>query len=231
MRPDGADIIFGGAGIDTRAQQHRRRRPTTPRRTSITTDRHRPRPRRRLHHGRQRQRVPAGQGGASGTNPTDVNYVPHVRPTTTTPAALRIVPRAMQQLDYTLGGATSPAATIRQRRRANGADNGAADLIHGESGDDYHLRHDRQRRDLRRGPGRRHRRRLRPRLDLRRHRPGRRARRRRPDLHQPQLAPLGEPLYGIAGLLASDPSTKYTNGNVLDELISTPGTIQSPPST
>ncbi|HZL93368.1 MAG TPA: hypothetical protein VFB99_06975, partial [Vicinamibacterales bacterium] len=36
---------------------------------------------------------------------------------------------------------------------------------------------------------------------------------------------LGEPLYGIAGLLASDPSLKNINGNALDEEISTPGDI------
>ncbi|HUG09617.1 MAG TPA: hypothetical protein VMM36_01325, partial [Opitutaceae bacterium] len=37
---------------------------------------------------------------------------------------------------------------------------------------------------------------------------------------------LGEPLYGVEPLLASDPSTKYSNGNVLNELISTPGDLQ-----
>ncbi|MEE4312992.1 MAG: hypothetical protein V2J11_00765, partial [Desulfofustis sp.] len=37
---------------------------------------------------------------------------------------------------------------------------------------------------------------------------------------------LGEPLYGIAGLLAKDASTKYNNGNALDEIISTPGDMQ-----
>ena len=37
---------------------------------------------------------------------------------------------------------------------------------------------------------------------------------------------LGEPLYGIAGLAASDPSHRYSHGTVLDEVISTPGNIQ-----
>jgi Ca2+-binding RTX toxin-like protein len=37
---------------------------------------------------------------------------------------------------------------------------------------------------------------------------------------------IGEPLYGIAGLLANDPDPKNANGNVLNEYIKTPGTIQ-----
>jgi Ca2+-binding RTX toxin-like protein len=37
----------------------------------------------------------------------------------------------------------------------------------------------------------------------------------------------GEPLYGIAALLKSDPNIKDSNGNVLNEVISTPGGIQT----
>jgi Ca2+-binding RTX toxin-like protein len=36
----------------------------------------------------------------------------------------------------------------------------------------------------------------------------------------------GEPLYGVAGLLATDPDTRFSNGNVINELIYTPGNIQ-----
>jgi Ca2+-binding RTX toxin-like protein len=37
---------------------------------------------------------------------------------------------------------------------------------------------------------------------------------------------LGEPLYGVAGLLANDPHPKYSDGYVLNETIKTPGDIQ-----
>jgi hypothetical protein len=36
----------------------------------------------------------------------------------------------------------------------------------------------------------------------------------------------GEPLYGVAGLLAADPDTRFSNGNVINELIYTPGNVQ-----
>ena len=36
----------------------------------------------------------------------------------------------------------------------------------------------------------------------------------------------GEPLYGILALLASDPDDKFSNGNVIDEFIYTPGMMQ-----
>src|SRR5438445_854253 len=38
---------------------------------------------------------------------------------------------------------------------------------------------------------------------------------------------VGEPLYGIAPLLATDPDTRLSNGNVIDELIATPGNVQT----
>lgn len=56
--------------------------------------------------------------------------------------SLKLVPRAMQQLDYTLGGADYRGGVYNADGAADidGAgpldDNGAADLIHGESGDD-----------------------------------------------------------------------------------------------
>ena len=37
---------------------------------------------------------------------------------------------------------------------------------------------------------------------------------------------MGESLYGVAGLLASDLSTRDNNGNALNEAISTPGGVQ-----
>ena len=88
--------------------------------------------------------------------------------------------RAVELLDYTPGGSDFDAAGAA-------GDIGAADEIHGESGDDtvYGMEGD----DILfgDGAGRRPDRRLGPRLDLRRHRHRRRARRRRPHLHQPQL--------------------------------------------
>ena len=142
----------------------------------------------------------------------------------------RIIPRAMQQLDYTLGGSDFHDAGTYD---VNGAaiimgqpnDNGAGDLIHGESGDDYIfgmtgsdvIFGESDDDDIVGGYG-----------------------------HDwisggtgqdgilgddgliltSRNSTLGEPLYGIAPLLEDDPATKYSNGNALDEIISTPGDIQ-----
>jgi len=38
---------------------------------------------------------------------------------------------------------------------------------------------------------------------------------------------VGEPLYGIAPLLAADPDASFSNGNVMDEFIYTPGQVQT----
>ncbi|HEV8460189.1 MAG TPA: Calx-beta domain-containing protein [Gaiellaceae bacterium] len=38
---------------------------------------------------------------------------------------------------------------------------------------------------------------------------------------------MAEPLYGVAALLATDPDTKFSNGNVLNEFIYTPGMVQT----
>ena len=56
--------------------------------------------------------------------------VPRRSTTTTTRRALRIVPRAVELLDYTPGG-----VDVQPGARRN--DRGAADEIHGESGDDF----------------------------------------------------------------------------------------------
>ncbi|MBI4292469.1 MAG: LEPR-XLL domain-containing protein [Betaproteobacteria bacterium] len=137
---------------------------------------------------------------------------------------LKIVPRAMQQLDYTLGGADFAGGTY-SNGVANG-DNGLADLIHGESGDDYIFGmtgsdvifgnsddddivggygHD----WISGGTGQ--------------------------DgvlgddglIRTSRNSTLGEPLYAVAPLLPSNQDNpKFSQGDVLDELIATPGNIQ-----
>ncbi len=144
----------------------------------------------------------------------------------------RIVVRAMQQLDYTLGGAdfrgglyVDGAADPDGDGVGQAADNGAGDLIFGESGDDYIFgmtgsdvvfgNSDDD--DIVGGYG--------------------------DDwvsggtgqdgvlgddglLLTSRNSTLGEPLYGIAGLLDDDPRPKYSDGTVLNEVIKTPGNIQ-----
>ncbi|HET9823430.1 MAG TPA: LEPR-XLL domain-containing protein [Burkholderiaceae bacterium] len=147
---------------------------------------------------------------------------------------VRIVPRAMQQLDYTLGG--SDRAGDKAGKYVNGAadldsdgsadDNGAADLVHGESGDDIIfgmtgsdvLFGEGQNDDIVGGYGH----------DWISGGTGQ-------DgvlgddglIFTSRNSTSGEPLYGIAGLLGSDADTRYSNGNALDEPISTPGGIQT----
>ena len=135
----------------------------------------------------------------------------------------RIVVRAMQQLDYTLGGADFAGGAY-----VNGvanADNGLADLIHGESGDDYIfgmtgsdvIFGESDDDDIVGGYGN----------DWISGGTGQ-------DgilgddglIFTSRNGTLGEALYGIAGLLASDAAPKYNNGNALDEIISTPGDVQ-----
>ncbi|MHC4281808.1 MAG: hypothetical protein ACYSWZ_02365, partial [Planctomycetota bacterium] len=144
---------------------------------------------------------------------------------------LNIIPRAMEQLDYQLGGADyNGGEYINDAADPDGAgvipaDNGAADLIHGESGDDIIFGMTGS--DLIFGEG-------------------------QDDsivggyghdwisggtgqdgvlgddglIYTSRNSTIGEPLYGIAGLLAHDPRPKYADGNVLDEVIKTPGEIQ-----
>ncbi len=175
MRPDGSDTIYGGAGIDiarnhigdatvdangviTGSRTAMRAMPTT---SWATTP------------------MCSGwlQGGTSDDDSGSFTYDNYA-------GGLRIIPRAMQQLDYTLGGADYAGGSYSngagQRRQRRGRPDPRRVRRR------RHLRHDRQRRAVRRGPGRRHRRRLRQRLDLRRYRPGRRPGRRRADLHEPQ---------------------------------------------
>ncbi|WP_404783714.1 DUF4347 domain-containing protein [Altericista sp. CCNU0014] len=137
LRPDGADVIFGGAGIDI--SRNDIGDATLDANGAIATS--------ATGHARDADYIMGDnanvyrlvQGGASGTNPTaptDLfrtfaydNYGP-----------LKIVPRAMQQLDYTLGGGDYAGGGYNANGQATPigqpADNGLADLIHGESGDD-----------------------------------------------------------------------------------------------
>jgi Ca2+-binding RTX toxin-like protein len=152
----------------------------------------------------------------------------------------RIIPRAMEQLDYTLGGAdfrnghpelypdavyTDGAADLDGDGTLLPADNGAADLIHGESGDDVIfgmtgsdvIFGEGQDDDIVGGYGH----------DWISGGTGRDG-----VLGDDGLvltsrnSTLGEPLYGIEGLLTKDPRPKYADGNVLNEIIYTPGSIQ-----
>ncbi len=140
----------------------------------------------------------------------------------------------MQQLDYTLGGADYSADTTDfynadgARQPVGGpADNGAADLIHGESGDDIIfgmtgsdvLFGDGQDDDVIGGYGN----------DWISGGTGQDG-----VLGDDGLiftsrnsSVFGEALYAVEKLLASDPDTRYSNGNVVDELISTPGSLQT----
>jgi Ca2+-binding RTX toxin-like protein len=136
----------------------------------------------------------------------------------------RIVVRAMQQLDYTLGGADYAGGAYTAWGAAN-SDNGAADLIHGESGDDVIfgmtgsdvIFGESDDDDIVGGYGN----------DWISGGTGQ-------DgvigddglIYTSRNSTLGEPLYGIEGLLASDANAKYNNGDALNELISTPGDTQ-----
>jgi Ca2+-binding RTX toxin-like protein len=136
----------------------------------------------------------------------------------------RIVVRAMEQLDYTLGGADYAGGAYTAWGAAND-DNGAGDLIHGESGDDQIfgmtgsdvMFGESDDDDLVGGYGN----------DWISGGTGQ-------DgvlgddglVYTSRNSTAGEPLYGVEGLLSSDPSSKYNNGTALNETISTPGDIQ-----
>jgi Ca2+-binding RTX toxin-like protein len=143
----------------------------------------------------------------------------------------RIVVRAMQQIDYTLGGADYnggsyvDGAADLDGAGPNPADNGAGDLIHGESGDDYIfgmtgsdvIFGESDDDDIVGGYGN----------DWISGGTGQ-------DgilgddglILTSRNSTVGEPLYGIAGLRASDLTAKYSNGDALNETIATPGDIQ-----
>ncbi|MCP9780196.1 MULTISPECIES: DUF4347 domain-containing protein [Cyanobium] len=242
LRPDGADIIFGGAGNPVRLTRNDFVGSTdTDTGTAVGTGAlptgDDPRIALEDRHSRDSDFILGDngnifrlvKGGASGTNPTDAkdtflsfNY--DLNSSFENRGTNRIVVRAMQQLDYTLGGADRQGGSY-----ANGAanaDNGAGDLIHGESGDDFIygmtgsdvLFGESDDDDLIGGYGN----------DWISGGTGQDG-----VLGDDGLlftsrnnSTVGEGLYGIAALLTTDPNTKYSNGNVLNEVISTPGTIQ-----
>ncbi|HCU70037.1 MAG TPA: hypothetical protein DGF30_12660 [Desulfomicrobium sp.] len=226
MRPDASDVIFGGAGIDI-GRNHIGDATEDGTTHVITTTAE--------GHARDADYIMGDnanvyrlvQGGASGTNPADAkdlfrtfNYDNY--------GTLKIIPRAMEQLDYHLGGADyNGGEYVNGAAKLEGqpADNGAADLIHGESGDDIIfgmtgsdvIFGEGQDDDIIGGYGN----------DWITGGTGQ-------DgvlgddglILTSRNSTAGEPLNGIAGLLASDPRPKYADGNVLNEVIKTPGDIQ-----
>ncbi len=229
MRPDDSDTMFGGAGIRTaRNDMGDATVDSTTNTVNTSSTGHARDADYMLGDNANIYRLVAG--GASGTNPSDpkdvfltFNYDNY--------GSLHLVPRAMQQLDYTLGGGDYNGGGYNSLGQATPtgkvADNGAADLLHGEGGDDVMfgmtgsdvMFGEGQDDDMVGGYGN----------DWISGGTGQ-------DgvlgddglvLTSRNSSTLGESLYGISALLATDPDTKYSNGNVLDELITTPGTIQS----
>ncbi|MEX0330675.1 MAG: LEPR-XLL domain-containing protein [Puniceicoccaceae bacterium] len=240
MRPDGSDIIFGGAGVDIDYNDIGDATwyddiATTYDEQVILTD-------------------PTGHANDADFIMGDNANVYRIVETNADPQApdvfrtynydesfttdegsedrgeIRIIPRAMEQLDYTLGGADY--ATLGQDYTPSGAaiidgvaDNGLADIIHGEAGDDYifgmtgsdAIYGEGQDDDIVGGYGN----------DWIAGGTGQ-------DgvvgddglLLTSRNSVEGEPLYGIAGLLDRDASPRYSNGDALGELIYTPGEIQ-----
>ena len=225
QRPDGDDLIFGGAGTpadtdrnaagDTGVRGHAIDADTivgdngrilrivgvngTPRGTAPST-----------------ANDVSSSGGFVNYNYDALFYAADADPATYD----RIIVRAVEHLDYTPGG-------IDFNGTPANADIGGNDELHGEAGDDFIygqkgndiLYGEGQDDDLIGGYGN--------------------------DwisggagddavigddgriLGSRNSAVYGEPLNGAAKLLATDPDTRNPNGNVLNELITTPGTIQS----
>ena len=214
MRPDGSDTIFGGAGIDT-DRNHAGDAAEDGTTHVITT----------VDDGHALDADFIMGDNANVYRPVnDVDQFLSFSYDDGYAGNLRIVPRVMQQLDYTLGGADYAGGSY-ENGVAND-DNGLADLIHGESGDDYIfgmtgsdvIFGEGQNDDIVGGYG-----------------------------HdwisggtgqdgvlgddgllytRRNSSAFGEALYGLAPLLASDPDTRFSHGNVLNELIATPGDIQ-----
>jgi Ca2+-binding RTX toxin-like protein len=235
MRPDGSDIMFGGAGIRTDRNDFggningiafATQDPTT---NLITI-------------------LPKGHArDADYMMGDNANIYRLVNPDTgqmltfnydnydSGPNALKLIPRAMQQLDYTLGGADykggeyiDGAAKVPGQPR----DNGAADFMHGEAGDDIMFGmtgsdimfggagDD----DMIGGYGH----------DWMSGGTGQDGMlgddglifTSRNSLDVAGNIRTGEPLYGVTPLLGTDPRPKYSDGNVINEVIYTPGNIQ-----
>jgi Ca2+-binding RTX toxin-like protein len=198
LRPDGSDVIFGGAGTDVARNNMG---------DELVSG-----------HARDADMILGDNGnifrlvsiGTNGSSYLTFNYDNY--------NSLKIVPRAADLLDYTPGGIDYDAAAAD--------DIGFADEIHGESGDDFIygmvgndvLFGEGQDDDLIGGYGN----------DWISGGTGQ-------DgvlgddgriYSSRNSATYGEPLYGIAPLLATDPDTRFSNGDVLNEYIYTPGKIQ-----
>jgi Ca2+-binding RTX toxin-like protein len=215
-RPDGADIIFGGAGGDISRNNSGDATVGSANSLILTANGHATDSDTIVGDNGDIHRlvgINSGIGGAYLMFNYDIN-----RPGETS-STLRIVPRAVTLVDYTPGGIDYSAAA--------GSDLGGNDEIHGESGDDFVygmvgndiLFGDGQDDDLIGGwgndwisggtgqdgilgdDGR---------IYTSRNSSG-----------------YGEALYGIGALLASDPDSKFNNGNVLNEYIYTPGSVQT----
>ncbi len=241
LRPANSDFIFGGVGIDTdrndigdtETEYLASEDPDTHVITTAPDG-----------HARDADFIMGDnanvyrlvEGGASGTDPDDAldefltfNYDNYTYNPDTELYGLRIIPRAMEQLDYTLGGADyNEGEYVDDAAKLTGepADNGAADLIHGESGDDIIfgmtgsdvIFGEGQDDDIIGGYGN----------DWISGGTGQDG-----ILGDDGLiytsrnsADYGEPLNSIDELLDKDPRPKYADGNVLNEVIKTPGEIQ-----
>ena len=234
MRPDGSDAIFGGAGIDI-ARNHIGDADLSTTNVVVTVP---------TGHARDADFIMGDNANVYRLVRSDDSdaylefeydkswgVTPSTAPYHTDGedrGSLRIRPRGMEQLDYNLGGADySPGSYVNGAAQLSGqpADNGSYDVIHGESGDDYIfgmtgsdiLFGDGQDDSIVGGYG-----------------------------HDwisggtgqdgvlgddgliliSRNSTVGEPLYGVAGLLATDPRPKYSDGTVLNEVIYTPGNLQ-----
>ena len=220
MRPDGSDTIFGGNG-DLVERNNDGFGVTDESGDIVLTEAER--------HARDADYIMGDNANIYRLiDSTDkfltFNYDNYTYDPVTKTYGIRIIPRATEQLDYTLGGADYAGGTYSDDGVAN-ADNGAADLLHGESGDDVIfgmtgndvLFGEGQDDDIIGGYGN--------------------------DwisggtgddgilgddgrIYTSRNSIDGEPLYGIDGLDDHDTNTKFNDGTVLDEFIYTPGKIQ-----
>lgn len=219
LRPAGADMIFGGAGTAIDRNNIGAATLTTiyPADTIITLP---------TGHARDADAIAGDNAqifrlvGSNGTPQAPNAYLTfNYDDPAYNPGGLRLIPRAVEFLDYTLGGpAYAPASAA--------SDRGEADEIHGEAGDDwiYGMRGD----DVLYGDGQDD--------DIVGGYgndwisggtgddavigdDGRISTSRNSSVY-------GEPLYGIAALKAKDPDTRAANGDVLNEVIYTPGQVQ-----
>jgi Ca2+-binding RTX toxin-like protein len=228
LRPDGSDILFGGSGVNIGRNHLGHATIPDPETNAIITD--------PTGHARDADYI-------MGDNANLYRLV-EVNADASAPDVFleyeydqtgefenrgdeRIIVRAMEQLDYTLGGSDYAGGSYTSDGVAvvgGIEDNGRPDLIHGEAGDDHIfgmtgsdvIYGEGQDDDIVGGYGN----------DWISGGTGQDG-----ILGDDGLvltsrnSAVGEPLYGIAGLI-KDVSTRYSNGDALDELISTPGSIQ-----